>query len=40
MDMPTVISAEALSSIDFNDMSSKIENYSPVIDVVKKTWTK
>ena len=40
MDMPTVISAEALNSIDFNDISSKIENYSPVIDVVKKTWTK
>ena len=40
MDMPTVISAEALNSIDFNDISSKIENYSSVIDVVKKTWTK
>jgi hypothetical protein len=39
VDMPAAI-AENVQQIDWGQLSAKVEDYKPVIDVVRKTWSK
>ncbi|MBP2630966.1 MAG: hypothetical protein H6Q70_1594 [Firmicutes bacterium] len=38
IDMPVDLSSEMLGNINLSDLSGKIDNLTPVIDVVRQTW--